>query len=188
MHSIFLLVALAIEGSGECRCVSAAAKLVADVLLVKFVPPVRCTHLGLRNAWKEVFNDEDAWIRAAQAVKQKALWGSLFWQGLHDLSAFFSLKTRKSILGVFKLLEFILPCRDCRVHTKNSIDSLHDALFKASNLADFLDAVIEFHNLVTLMIPTKPLIYCRLPANVDRELLTRSQALQFVINHGRSSR
>jgi len=189
MHSIFLLIACAIEGSGDCRCVSAAAKLVAEVLLVNFVPPVKCSQSRLRQAWKQVLNDDDAWMRAAQAAPQKALWGHLFWQGLHDLSTFFTLKTRKSILGVFKLLEFILPCRDCRLHTKQSMYCLRDTFWKASNLADFIDAVIELHNLITLMIHgTKRLIYCQLPKDASRAILTQTQALKFVAEHGRSSR
>jgi Erv1 / Alr family len=117
-------------------------------------------------------------------------WGPTLWQALHNLSAMFTPSCRRSLLEVFQMLPFVLPCRSCRLHVQDSLIHTFPALEVSNNRFNFVNAVVRLHNFITLRIGShrKLLLYEEPFISLNLEKVTMRTALNAIKNHGRSSK
>ena len=198
-HPIVLAVACAIEGSGSCRSAALFAQLVERILrsynphtIGHFDRPEPCRVQPLRKAWTLACTlSANDWIVARRATGRTSLWGKIFWQALHNMSALFTPKTHSLLLHVIHLMPFMLPCRECRMHARANVAAFDGALRLAKTRGQFVDIVIELHNFVTTQLKPKSSrkLYAMLPQprRGYRHRLTVAAALIFVRLHGYSS-
>ena len=191
--------AMATEGGSSCRTVSLwlcnIAHLIRSVdptALHHFHPPHTPSLTTLRLRWQRACAGRLTPAILAQArgaVDKPAVWGPVFWQALHNLSAFFDYgHTREGLLQVFHLLPFVLPCRMCRVHAQDNIIRMSHVLHSATTRGEFVNAVVELHNFITRQLkpPQHRLLYA-LPVEHPLRRLTAARARRLVRDHGYSS-
>ena len=131
------------------------------------------------------FNFQD-WKTAEADAKASGMWGPIFWQGLHNISALYTHRTRESMLTMWSMLPYVLPCRPCRIHVlKNLSDTKNQRLATRSRM-EAVNYVITLHNLVTSQVHRDdPEIIIYYPMLTEEPSI--EDALTFVKNHSRSS-
>ena len=149
-----------------------------------------------REALRTVWTDATgflSWREAARFVESPHLWGPVFWQALHDTSAFFLRRRRAAMLRVFEQLPAVLPCSTCRRHIAINLASMRDELRSARTRLQFVDTVLRLHNRVSSMLKGagRALHYPLLSASDEVAAaggeLTTAAALRMLRTHGRSS-
>ncbi len=193
LKHIFTAIAFATKGGASKRCVRNFANLIVELIHIEFPRILRISSAtNLENFIDDVayrFWKHVDWTFVIKNVRNSSIWGRVFWQALHNLSVFFdgSERKREILLSVFSMLPFVLPCRRCRIHVQANLQVTQPELKKAENRESFMNAVISFHNLVTIQLKPEtrrkvyPLVVLKSEINAFK------RAAQMVNNHGRSS-
>ena len=196
-RTVLLACACAIYGTGSPRSVGLFLELSVKTIrdydpfcLEVFRSPLPCNKSTLESSWKNLCAhrlDHSDWKRAHKAVKYASSWGKLFWQALHNLSALFTETSRESLLQVFFLLPFVLPCRNCRVHAYENISAFRVSLEESRSRYEFVNTVIDLHNYITLQIkkPDTWKVYDHIPEGGASHVST---TLKILRSHGASTK
>jgi hypothetical protein len=200
LEPILLTGYIATYAGQSCLSVSLFLSLVNDIissydtfLVSKFSNRVQNpTSKSMRTAWRKTGDailTTDMVLMAEKTSKKSALWGPIFWQALHNLSAFFDpQRNRKKMLEMFVLLPFVLPCRTCRIHAHESVRRMRNVLVAARTRGEFVNAVVELHNFITHRIkPVNVRRIYKMPWKKGVHPFTVKIALSLLRNHGRSS-
>ena len=159
--SVIRLGAVAIFGGCNLNCVKMFLALLYESVYDESCPECDATTRavsvqGLVWMWERMCDATSAtidWGDVKMCANNISFWGPIYWQGLHDFSAIFTLNSRNKtrFMTIVLMLPVILPCIKCRNHIRQTVSqpSFYSRLLALKHRSEFVNYIIDLHNLVT---------------------------------------
>ena len=196
-NSIIRLGAVAIFGGCNLNCIQMFLVLLYESVYDKSCAARDCFTIkesvsipNLVRMWGGLCGATSAsidWGDARTCANNISFWGPIYWQGLHDFSAMFTINSsnQKRFTAIVMMLPVILPCIKCRNHISKTVSqpSFYSRLLALGRRIEFVNYIIDLHNLVTSSKyrPSERRLYPQIIENKPGE-----QILNLLQDHGRS--